>query len=494
MEINPTIINSVTRLRATQLLFMFSVLFTSTWSYAVAVSAQEFLIGFKATPNPSVSSFQSLLNDSTGNFSLGFLRVNRDQLALTVIHLPSLEPLWQANPTSFAQWSDETQLFFNGSLVISDPRSGVFWSTETQGDKVVLLNTSNLQVLKLEASPSVLWQSFDHPKNTLVENQNLTSNMSLVSSNGLYSLRLGDSFMALYAKFKENEDQIYWKHKALEARANIVEGKGPILARVESDGYLGMFQTGDAPVDVQAFNSYQRPVNRFLFVRLETDGNLKGYFWDGSNLVLDYQAIADTCDLPSPCGSYGLCKPGSGCSCLDNRTEYTSGECFSVQSGDLCSDGETKTQNDFSVLRRKGVDLPFKELMSYDTVASLEQCEDLCESNCSCWGAVYSNATGFCYFVDYPIQTLLSVGDESKVGYFKVRDGTGKKKEMIVGIGVGILCGAMVILIGAIGFGSYRIWNKRRGVKRMLEEEDISPGPYKDLGSASFKSIEMGMR
>lgn len=484
-------INSVNRLRATHLLLIVFVIFTSRWSYVVAVATQELLVGFKATPSPSFSSFQSLLNDSTGNFSLGFLRVNRVQLSISVIHLPSLQSLWQVNPTSLARWSDHTQLFFNGSLVISDPHSGLFWSSGTQGDKVVLLNNSNLQIQKLEGSPSsVLWQSFDFPTDTLVEKQNLTSNMSLVSSNGLYSLRLGDTFMALYAKFEENMQQMYWKHKALEARAVIIEGQGPILARVESSGYLGMFQTGNSPVDVQAFNSYQQPFNRFLLVRLESDGNLKGYFLDGSTWVLDYQAISDMCDLPSPCGSYGLCKSGSGCSCLDNRTEFSSGECLAVQSGDLCSDGEAKTQNDFRVLRRQGVELPFKELMGYKTVSSLQQCEGLCESNCSCWGAVYNNASGFCYLVDYPIRTLLSVGDESKAGYFKVREGTGKK--MKVGVGVGILSGAIAVMIGAIGFMSCRFW-KRRGVKRILVEEDgISPGPYKDLGSASFRSIEMG--
>ncbi|KAJ9181439.1 hypothetical protein P3X46_009571 [Hevea brasiliensis] len=483
--------NSVNGLRATQLLFIIPVLFTSTWPNVVAVATQELLVGFRASPSPSVSSFQSLLNDSTGNFSMGFLRVNRLQLALTVIHLPSLQPLWQVNPTALARWSDRTELFFNGSLVISDPHSELFWSTGTLGDKVVLLNTSNLQIQRLEASPSVVWQSFDFPTDTLVENQNLTSNMSLVSSNGLYSLHLGDTFMALYAKFEENTQQMYWKRKALEARAVIVEGQGPILARVESSGFLGMFQTGNAPVDVQPFNSYQQPINRFLLVRLESDGNLKGYFWDGSTWALDYQAISAMCDLPSPCGSYGLCKPGSGCSCLDNRTEFSSGECLAVQSGHLCSNGEAKTKIDFRVLRRKGVDLPFKELMGYKTVSSLEHCEGLCENNCSCWGAVYNNASGFCYLVDYPIRTLLAVGDETKAGYFKLRKATGRK--MDVGVGVGILSGAMAILVGAIGFGIYRIWKRRRGVKRILVEEDgISPGPYKDLGSASFRSIEMG--
>lgn len=486
MEKKP--VNSATRSLATQLLFLISsILYTCT-----SATAQELLAGFKANPSSSVSSFQSLLNDSTSTFSLGFLRVNQTQLALTVIHLPSLQPLWQANPTSSFRWSDKTQLFFNGSLVISDPHKRSFWSTGTsqQGDKVVLLNSSNLQILQKQV---VLWQSFDFPTSTLVENQNFTSNMSLVSSNGLYSMRLGDDFMALYARFKDGKtQQMYWKHKALEAKAEVVQGQGPIHARLESDGFLGMYQMGKTPVDIQPFNSFHRPIDRFLMVQLEPDGNLKGYYWAQTDWVLDYQAITETCELPSPCGPYGLCRAGSGCSCLDNRTQVdtASFQCIDGddQSGDFCSGSD-----DFWVLRRKGVELPFKELMDSDTTSSsVEECELSCQRNCSCWGAVYNNATGFCYPLNYPIQTLVGVGDESKVGYFKVRTKRSWHKKMKVGIRV--LGAVIVVLTGVVlGYGGYKIWNRRRrGPKRVLEEKtEVSSGPYKNLGSASFKSIEM---
>lgn len=484
-------INSVTGRFATQfVLVSIILLYEPTLSYSIFTTQAELLKGFKATVDTSVPSFQALLHDSTGNLSLGFLKTNRTYLSLAVLHLPSSEPIWVANPTRLARWSDRTQLIFDGSLVISDPHGKTVWSTGTQGDRVVLLNSSNLQVQKLDDSRSVLWQSFDFPTNTIVENQNFTANMTLVSSNGLYSMRLGNDFMGLYANFKQDSDQIYWRHKPMEARARIVEGQGPIHARINPDGYLGMYQTGNQPVDVQPFNNFQRPTNGLVRVGLEPDGNLKGYYWDGSNWLLNYRAIDDPCELPSQCGSYGLCIAGEGCSCLDNRTEFHSGGCSPPETGGLCG-GVAK--NAFRVLRRKGVEVPFKELMEYDTMSSLEECESFCENNCSCWGAVYNNASGFCYMVDYPIQTMVGVGDETKVGYFKVRTGADRGKTKVgLGLGIGVAGGAFVILMVIIGFGSYRMWKRRRGVKRFLEEEGgVSPGPYKDLGSASFRSIEM---
>jgi len=47
-----------------------------------------------------------------------------------------------------------------------------------------------------------------------------------------------------------------------------------------------------------------------------------------------------------------------------------------------------------------------------------------------------------------------------------------KKTGVSFWVGVGLLCGLMLILIGAaVGFGSYKIWLRRRGVRRILEEE-----------------------
>jgi hypothetical protein len=468
---------------------------------------QELLKGFSTVPLSSPStSFQPILTDSTGNFSLGFLRQNQNDLKLAIIHTLSSEPFWIANPTHSVSWSHTTRLFFNGSLVLSDPQRTTTWSTATDGDRVILLNTSNLQV---QTKNVPLWESFHFPTNTLVQNQNFTSNMSLVSSNGLYSLRLGDKFMGLYENNGEEKGRslskrlflLYWKRSALETKALIVNGDGPIYARVSTEGYIGMYQTSPKPVDVQKFNSFQQ-TSSFLLIRLESDGNLKGYYWDitKSSWMLNFQAITETCELPNPCGSYGLCTPGgSSCSCLDNQTRFEPGEsgepggCISNgggEDGGLCGGDRIGGDNGYYVLRRNGVEPPHKELLEEVTTLSLTECENLCEKDCRCWGALYNNQTGFCYVLDYPIGTMLGTRDESKVGYFKVRKGARKRNKVgvIIGIVVGLLFG--VIVVGGVGICIMR-WKKKKG---NLKEDDVnwaSPGPYRNLGSESFRSVEM---
>ncbi|TQE04316.1 hypothetical protein C1H46_010101 [Malus baccata] len=115
-----TFTNSVTRLSSPQLLFLTLIVLLTSQPCAAAAQA-ELPRGFKATPDPSIQTFQPLLTDPTVNFSLGFLRVNKTQLALALIHVLSSDPLWLANPAQLARWSDRTTLLFNGSLVLSDP-------------------------------------------------------------------------------------------------------------------------------------------------------------------------------------------------------------------------------------------------------------------------------------------------------------------------------------------------------------------------------------
>ncbi|GKC85639.1 PAN domain-containing protein, partial [Tanacetum coccineum] len=457
----------------------------------------ELAKGFTATVDSSVKVFQPLLSDSVGNYSFGFIRVDQTQLAIGVVHVPSNEPVWVAGKSYLTRWSERTSLLFNGSLVIFDKHGGVLWSSYTDGDRVRLLGSSNLVIEKVGESKGdfvTLWQSFDFPYNTLMEGQNFTSEMTLVSSNGLYSMKLGPDFIGFYAKFDpdSNPGQLYFRHNPLEAKASVMKGQGPIRAVLSSDGFLGMYQNGSTPVDVQPFSSFQQSGTGNRLVRLEPDGNLIGYYWTRSSWVVDFKQISDLCELPSSCGPYGLCQPGKGCSCLDNKTSYSSGKCniaeIKMSSNDFC---EIK----YKVMRKTGVELPNKEILDYTITSSLEKCESACEQNCTCWGAVYSNTSGFCYTIDYPIQTIVEVLDESKMGYFKVRYGSKNDKKVVgLWVGLGLLCGLVLLLLGVGGLFLYK--RENRGVKGYVEEDGVNGGvgPYKNLGSSSFKSIELSER
>ena len=56
---------------------------------------------------------------------------------------------------------------------------------------------------------------------------------------------------------------------------------------------------------------------------LEDDGNHRTYYWTSGSKAWtsDYRAISERCELPTPCGAYGLCVPGkTKCQCLDDNS------------------------------------------------------------------------------------------------------------------------------------------------------------------------------
>ncbi|KAJ4817509.1 G-type lectin S-receptor-like Serine/Threonine-kinase [Rhynchospora pubera] len=466
-------------------------------------ATKEIQRGFSAKHDDSYSLFQSLLSDPTGVFVLGFLRIDSNLLDLAVIHMPSSFPLWRAMPANPAPWTGSISLSFDGNLVLSDQKKGtVFWSTASDGtgDRVVLLNSSNLQIQKTGTPDSIPWQSFDFPSNTIVENQNFTSHSKLLSTNQQFSMSLGANYFGLYIEFgKGSKSGIYLKHTALEAKAQIVPDGGPIYARIGSDGFLGMYQKEGPPADVLSFDTFNRNYDVFYRMTMEDDANLRAYYWNNTAWILDYTAITEPCSLPTTCGSYSICRSQEQpqCMCLDNGTNG----CLPAGNGDFCGASGVKSivnGDRFRVLTRQGVDLANKDFINYTKMASLEECHSTCEKNCTCWGAIYSNTTRNCYMMDYPIEILVE-GDDSKFGYFKLKaavdedgDGNDKKKSEEDKLKVALLVVGCGILAAAAGFGAYQIWERRRrGRRGGSMEEGLAPGPYKDLAASSFKSIEL---
>ncbi|XP_047076977.1 PAN domain-containing protein At5g03700-like [Lolium rigidum] len=467
-----------------------------------AASSKELQRGFSVAHDTSYSQFQPVLSDPTGVFALGFLRINSTMLDLAVLHLPSAFPLWRAIPDRPAPWSAAASLSFNGSLVLTDRATNqVLWSTgAAAGDSAVLLNTSNLQI-KSDGSPGAVWQSFDYPSDTIVQHQNLTSSAALRTPDRRFAMRLGSNYFGLYIEPPPQSSggvaaAMYLKHTALEAKAQIVTGGGPIYARVEPDGYLAMYQKEGDPADVMSFDTFNHGIRAFRRMTLEPDANLRAYYWDGSRWVLDYTAITDSCELPTTCGAYSVCVPPSGrCACLANATDGSGCAAAPVGNG-LCGTTGREVGGLYWELRKQGVEPANKEQLGFEHALSAEDCEERCARNCNCWGAVYSNSTGYCYLMDYPAQ-LMVAADERKVGYFKVRsmEEAAERGRRATGVTVALLVVGVAVVVAAAAFGAYRVWDRRRRTeaetRRQLgaDGDGLSPGPYKNLGS--FSSVEL---
>jgi hypothetical protein len=461
--------------------------------------------GFTATHSADAPGrFEPFLYATNGVFALGFLRVGASSLDLAVVHLPSSFPLWRATPARLADWSRPATLSFDGRLVLATgPGAGtVLWSTLNPiGDNVKLLNSSEL-IIRLFDERGTPWRSFHSPSDTLVLDQNFTlSTPPLISENRRFALRLGKTYMALHMEFYGGRTRpMYWQHTALMAQPeNGTEP--PVYGRLDGRGFFGLYLqggSGNESVDRIAFDTFPRNLTgAFRRMTLDDDGNLRAYYWtDGSkDWTSDYQAISGQCELPTSCGAYGLCVPGqAACQCLVNSTTdgTTSTSCAAVETTDLCGAGQM-----FDVVRRSRVSLAYKERVPFETYKTVAECEESCADDCTCWGALYNGASGYCYLIGFPVETVVYEADDRKVGYFKVRkarQSAARARTMSPGATAATVVLSLVLAVAG-AYVAYWLWERRRRRRAggVGMEQELTPRPYRDLKSMdssnnSFKS------
>jgi hypothetical protein len=142
------------------------------------------------------NSGKQFLTSSSGNFSLCFYSQGTS-FYVSIIHMPSQKVVWIANRDKPISQFDNLSFKLNGNLMLtSSADSEVVWSTNTSGYgavKMQMQDSGNLALL--DKDNITIWQSFDHPTDTLLLGQMLRSDAKLVSevsssnvSSGPYSL------------------------------------------------------------------------------------------------------------------------------------------------------------------------------------------------------------------------------------------------------------------------------------------------------------------
>eukprot|EP01018_Ginkgo_biloba_P016727 Gb_08824 [translate_table: standard] len=459
-------------------------------SYYNGQMPTAFSISPRAAGPDTWGNFQPILVSPNGTFAMGFIKIQENSFLLSIICLVGInqstsgknrvpDMVWTANRNNYISIDADFIHLPNKSLALQqDHGSDFLWCTDSGGEELVLLDTGNLQLIDKNRT---VWQSFDHPTDTLLQGQNFTGSMKLISSTsvtntseGPYFLQLQATAIALYARFGNAMSQVYWKRDAQQAKALIVPGKGNIYARLEPNGYLAMYQTESALVDVLPLNTYHQTV-RIRRLKIESDGNLRVFYdWKSSstNWELDFQAIQNACELPSFCGAYGVCSLGNQCTCLGffnsnfiNYSNPNQGCSPSIPADHFCKSGQGGL-----TVRVEGMDLPFMQFADFVTVGSPTECEDLCRDNCSCAAAFFYNNSKRCYPVQHPLQTLVQVDNKQRVGFVKLVENStssfptkptskGSKALLIVGL-------VLMSLICVLCFCILIAWRARKIVAK----------------------------
>ncbi|CAA0838440.1 G-type lectin S-receptor-like serine/threonine-protein kinase SD2-5 [Striga hermonthica] len=327
------------------------------------------------------------LVSNNSNFGFGFTTTPTDVtlFLLVVIHKLSSTVIWSANRGSFIRNSDNFQFDTSGNAYLLSGRSTI-WSTNTpnRGVSAMELQDSGNLVLVGDDN-SIIWQSFSHPTDTLVSNQEFSEGMKLVSDSGSnnlsYSLEITSGDMILSANFKP--PQPYWSMSS-DTRITINKDGGPVTSAVLTANSWKFYDSNKELLWQFIFTDGGAADNSTWAASLGSDGFVTfTMLLDSSPTQSSTRIPRDECSRPAACDPYYACYPGNKCQCPSGFPSCKSMAAASC-GGDLVSGGEGLGYFALKFVR------PFSK-------TTLDSCKSSCIGNCSCGAMFFDPTSGNCF-------------------------------------------------------------------------------------------------
>ncbi|KDP33590.1 hypothetical protein JCGZ_07161 [Jatropha curcas] len=461
-------------------------------------SIGEIYPGFQGSQMNWIDKSGLFLLSNNSNFAFGFRPTQDTTLYLLVImHMESLHVIWSANRGSPVANSDNFFFGEDGKVSLNKGETPV-WTPDIGGKRVSaikLQDSGNLVLLGNDSN--IIWQSFSHPTDTLISNQEFQEGMELVSdpsSNNLtYVLEIKSGDMILSAGFRTL--QPYWSiQKENGIQKTINKGSGAVtMASLNANSWR--FYDKNKVLLWQYKFADEKAANATWIAVVGNDGFVSFYNLDDGGSASSTKIPSDSCSRPEPCDAYYVCSDNNVCQCPSTLNNLQNCKTGIVSSCDT-SKGST-------VLMSAGNGLNYFALgyVPPSLKTSLEGCESSCRNNCSCLALFFQNSTGSCFLFDQ-VGSFKSDMGSSFVTYIKVLsnnanngsdNGSNKGSPTVVII----IVAATLLVIFSLLYVAFRYYKSK---KRLLEspqetsEEDnflegLSGMPirysYRDLQTAT---------
>ncbi|KAL3740473.1 hypothetical protein ACJRO7_021715 [Eucalyptus globulus] len=359
-----------------------------------------------------ITRFQPVRDNETlvsagAKFQLGFFSAGNSSnryVGIWFYNIPVKTVVWVANRDDpIKGLSGVLRITRGGNLVIVDGTGRAVWSTDTANVTsgtvaAQLLDSGNL-VLTDESnngSRNILWQSFDHPFDTLLAGMKLGWDLRIGLNRYLTSWRNSDDPSTGDITYKVELKGL--PQKFLRRNASVIERSGPW----EGIQFSGLPLNPNAIIKPEFVNTakesyYTYQLNNNSNITravLNYSGTLQRWLWDNNtHWTVIHELPNDHCDEYAKCGPNAVCTIGDApiCSCLTGYTTRSPQEWAmnSWSSGCVkkkplnCPKGE-------GFKKLKGVKVP--DMLSYwvNLSTSLDGCRAKCLKNCTC--TAYSNA------------------------------------------------------------------------------------------------------
>ncbi|XP_066354140.1 putative receptor protein kinase ZmPK1 [Miscanthus floridulus] len=189
----------------------------------------------------SVNRASDIIQSPDGTFSFGFYNLSSTAFTICIWFTTSADRTiaWSANRNHPVYGSgSEVRLNKDGTMVLTDYDGTVVWQTNTSSkgaDYAELMDSGNL-VMKNQGG-NILWQSFDHPTDTLLPTQPVTASAKLVSTDlphpsSYYTLRFDDRYILSLAYDGPDISNLYWPNPDFSSWLNYrisYNGRGEVF-------------------------------------------------------------------------------------------------------------------------------------------------------------------------------------------------------------------------------------------------------------------------
>ncbi|KAI3874289.1 hypothetical protein MKW92_045185 [Papaver armeniacum] len=305
----------------------------------------------------------------------------------------------------------------NGNLEILDGRQVSVWATNissisVNNSVVELMDSGNL-VLRQLSDGKILWQSFDHPTDTLLPTMMVGTNRRtgktemLTSWKGVSDPSTGNFFSGL--ELIDNIPQVViWNGPKRHWRSGPWNGRIFIGVSTMYSVYLDGFNI--IKDEDTVYLTYDH-INRSSYRRfvLDHNGELQGQRWDEqkNEWSLYYSAEANgECEAYEKCGPFGFCNILASpiCSCLKGfvpkfedewRKGIWSGGCtrkMELKCERSTNSNITEEEKEDGFLIMEMMKVP--DFAYWRTPQNAKDCERYCLSNCSCLAYSYEGGIG----------------------------------------------------------------------------------------------------
>ncbi|XP_072953124.1 G-type lectin S-receptor-like serine/threonine-protein kinase At5g35370 [Typha angustifolia] len=347
---------------------------------------------------------------------------------LAVLHVPSKTLIWAANRAAPMVDTSGYVRLSSAGLSVSHSNGTSIWSTpgfSSSVSSLQLLDSGNL--LLRDATNATLWQSFEHPADTLVSSQSLfvgsyisssTSDTDLAESDYRMTVTSGDAVLTWIGSK-------YWQ---LSNDNRSVKDRNAAVASMSANATGLYLFSPQGSVVFQVL----LPLAEFRVVKLGSDGRLQitSYSSLNSSSALGNEFVAPSggCDLPVLCGSLSLCTARgnkSSCACPALFAPSSNGGCLPAQGSVLASSSSCENSATAEYLSLGSGIAYFANKFAAPVTAGQgsSACQSLCSGNCSCLGYFFDRSSKSCYLLEHQLGSLYNTNASEitdALGYLKI--------------------------------------------------------------------------